>query len=84
MVMTLIKLDENNPLQKALKHVGVSTPDAVLSLSPNDIDDLHCVDEESDKIDMFWWVKSCVCILRQCNHSCQRKDDPIEDWTSVT
>ena len=83
-VMTLIKLDKNNPLQKALEHAGVSTPDAVLSLSPDDIDDLHCVDDKSNKIDMFRWVKSCICILQQCNHLHWRKDDPIKDWMTVT
>ena len=83
-IMTLIKLDENNPLQKALEHMGVSTPDAVLSLSPNDIDDLHCVDGNGNKIDMFQWMKSCICILQQCNHLRWRQENPIKDWMTVT
>ena len=68
-VTTLIKLDKDNPLQKALEHTGVSTPAAVLSLTSDDIDELHCLNDNGDRVDPFRWVKSCICVLQQCNHS---------------
>ena len=86
-VMTLIKLDKDNPLQKALEHTGASTPVALLDLTPEDIDDLHCletVNEAKNKVDLFRWIKSCICILQQCNHFHWRKGEPIKDWTTVT
>jgi hypothetical protein len=63
LVMTLIKLDKDNPLQKALEHTGVSTPVAVLSLSSDDINELHHLNDNGDKADPFRWMKLCVHIL---------------------
>ena len=82
-VTALLKLDEDNPLQKAFAHMEISSPDVILALTPEDVDELHHLDDNGNRVDLFRWLKSCIYVLQQCNLLHQSWHCPIEDWMDV-
>jgi hypothetical protein len=84
MVTTLLNLDEGNPLQKAFSHMEISSLAVILGLRAEDVDELHHLNSNSNRVDLFRWMKSCIYILQQCNFLHQSQYHPIEDWMNVT
>ena len=83
-VTALLNLDEDNPLQKAFAHMEISSPAVILGLRAEDVDELHHLDNNGNRVDLFRWMKSCICVLQQCNLLHQSWCHPIEDWMNVT